>query len=411
MIPPGWLDSKAAVDLGVSDLVREFVTRSQAEIKRRRKSTVYRVVIGASVVIILAVFVTVAIVREREQQQVSIAREQGQRQELATARAEKKAADLARDKATAEKRSYMALKESELAVEIRNGQIRAAEAKQRELTEQLDAQTTRIAELTRELTGARTTAENRIGELTRELTSARTAENRLRTANERIAELTGQVTEKSNEVAQIKESLNARIRGLERQLNAPPPAAPPLPPAGQAVRVGGFISLGTPNAQRGNICCMVRKDGQRYMLTLASILSNNVGDLVTQPARSGGGTERIGIVWKSGGQGALVRPLPGVSTDKDIPGRDRFFGTKDSPEDQPNIEMLRGGTGSVNGLVLSAANGRITTNIRATTADLGAPVFNRSLELIGIVSAVEEQRAVLLPIDPILRALGVTLDN
>ena len=84
------------------------------------------------------------------------------------------------------------------------------------------------------------------------------------------------------------------------------------------------------------------------MLTLASILSNTVGDLVTQPAPSGGGTERIGIVWKSGGQGALVLPFPGVSTDRDIPGRGRFFGPEDTPESQPNIEMLRGGSG-VNG--------------------------------------------------------------
>jgi hypothetical protein len=73
--------------------------------------------------------------------------------------------------------------------------------------------------------------------------------------------------------------------------------------------------------------------------------------------------------------------------------------------------MLRGGNGIVRGRVLHARGGKITTDIRATTADLGAPVFNLSKELIGIVSAIEEQRAVLLPIDPILEALGVTLDN
>jgi len=36
-------------------------------------------------------------------------------------------------------------------------------------------------------------------------------------------------------------------------------------------------------------------------------------------------------------------PFPGVSTDHDIPGRGRFFGTEDTPESQPNIEMLGGG--------------------------------------------------------------------
>jgi FAD/FMN-containing dehydrogenase len=409
IIPPGWLDSKAAVDLGVSDLVREFVTRSQAKIKQRRKSTIYRIVIGASLVIILAVLITVSIVRARDQRQVSSARERQQMLELATAKAEAKAADLERDKATAEQRAYMTKKESDLAVEIRNGQIRAAEAKERALTEQLGAQAAKVAELTRELNGARTDAGNRIGELTREQTSAKTAaENRLRIANAQIAELTGKVTEKSNDVEQIKESLNARIRGLERQL---PPAVPPLPPAGQSVRVGGSISLAKPNAKRGSICCMVKKDGQHYILTLASILNGNVGDLVTQPARSGGGTERIGILWKTGAAAALTLPYPGVSTDRTIPGKGKFFGTEDTPESQPNIEMFGGGSGLVKGRVVRYAGGRITTTIPATDADLGAPAFNRSLELIGIVSAIEEQRAVLLPIDPILEALGVKLDN
>ncbi|HYC92027.1 MAG TPA: hypothetical protein VEO54_22635 [Thermoanaerobaculia bacterium] len=410
LIPPGWLESKAAVDLGVSDLVREFVTRSQAEIKRRRKSTVYRIVIGASVVVIVAVYITMSVVRAREQRQVAAARAREQQQELETARAQKRAADLQRDKATAEQRAYMAKKESDLVVEIRNGQIRAAEAKERALTEQLNAQTARIADLTRELTSARTAAAERGGELARALTSASAAENRLRNANQQIAELSGAVTQKSNEAEQIKESLSARIRTLERQLNAPP-ALPPLPPASQAVEIGESLSLARSNARRGSICCMVRKDGQRYILTLASVLGGNVGELVTQPAPAGGGTERIGILWKSGHGAALVLPLPGVDTDRDIPGKGKFFGTEDTPKNQPNIEMLGGGSGSVKGLVLSVAGGRITTDIRATAADLGAPVFNRSKELIGIVSAIEEQRAVLLPIDPILEGLGVTLDN
>jgi len=39
----------------------------------------------------------------------------------------------------------------------------------------------------------------------------------------------------------------------------------------------------------------------------------------------------------------------------------------------------------VNGRAVRVARDKITTDIRSTNADLGAPVFNRSKELIGIV--------------------------
>jgi hypothetical protein len=426
MIPPGWLESKAAVDLGVSDLVREFVTRSQEEIKRRRKSTIYRIAIGAGALIVLTALITVAVLRERErrrevttvQAQVNASTLQVKASilERDKARAEARAADLERD-------NYLAKKESELAAEIRNEQIRALDATvakleatvaklqttRTQLDQQIITQATQIQTLEDELTSVRTASVNRL----RELSAASTT---------RIDQLNASIAATAAELDQLRTSetvADRRIGALQERINAltSRPATtvstlPPLPPDGQSVRVGAPISLAKPNAPRGSICCMVKDGkGRRYVLTLGSILAGNVGDLVTQPTRSGDGTERIGILWKTGASAALALPFPGVSTDRTIPGTGRFFGTEDTPESQPNITMLGGDSGKVTGKVVGTPGGKITTTIPATDADLGAPVFNRSLELIGIVSEIENQRAVLLRIDPILEGLGVELDK
>ncbi|HET8775754.1 MAG TPA: hypothetical protein VFP80_18295 [Thermoanaerobaculia bacterium] len=404
MIPPGWLESKAAVDLGVSDLVRELVTRSQAEIERRRKSTIYRIFIAGGVVIAAMAFITVFILREREFKVV--------RASAAAAQAEARAADLERDKATTEQRAYLAKKESELAAEIRNKQIRELEValarlqtERTQLEQQLTAQATQIQTLEEELTSVRTTSASRV----REIASAETL----------IEELNGRIAASASELDRLKSSdaalsrrsrdLQDRVNTLTSQLTAMS-ALPPLPAAGQRVRVGAPIFLAKSNASRGSICCLVKDGrGRRYILTLASILAGSAGDLVTRPAPNGEGTERIGILWKTGASAALVLPFPDVKTEPAIPGEGPFFGTEDLPISQPNIKMLGGGSGLVNGKVVIGPGGKITTTIPATAADLGGPVFNRSMELIGIVSAIENQRAVLLPIDPILKKLDVTL--
>lgn len=411
MIPPDWLESKAAVDLGVSDLVREFVTRSEEGIRRRRKSTIYRIALGAGALIALIAIITMSVLREREVKTVR-ASAIAAHAEARAAKAEAKTADLERDKATAEQRAYLAKKESELAAEIRTRQIGELEATitqlqaaRLQLEQQVGAQTAQIQSLEGELTAVKTASAGRVRDLG--------------TANERIEELNARLVSSAADVERLKTSesaLTRRSSGLQDRINtltrqiAGASTLPPLPPSNQSVRMGAPISLARTTATRGSICCVVKdRNERRYLLTLGSIVAGNVGDLVTQPARTGDGTERIGILWKTGASAALILPFPGVATDHFIPGKGPFSGTEDTPESQPNVEMIGSGSGKVIGRVQRARGGKITTDIRATAADLGAPVFNRDKELIGIVSAIEDQRAVLLPIDFILETLGVKL--
>jgi hypothetical protein len=403
-----WLDSTAAADLGVTELIAEYVRSSADEAKRRRnhkvRVAVNRIAMGAALLIILITAAAVAIIKDRDRQNTIVeANMRAARQTAAAqqARAEAETARRLKELAEADKRAFLQKKENELAELLRSQKISELEMTRTNLENQLRGVLQRNETLEREAVVAQ-----------RELRGARGSVRELETANTRLVGELNTVREQFASATAANRQLDSVIESLRSEQSTA--ISLPLPPEDQGVRVGGVISTARSNTARGAICCMVRDDsGRRYILTLATVLAGHPGDLVIQPARDGRGHQRIGIMWKAGKDplrsGALALPLPGVAADRTIPQRGRFRGTEDDPETQPNVEMVGPG-GIRSGRVLRATDEKVITSIRGTAADIGAPVFNTKRELIGVIGSIENEYAIVWPIDPILRELDVRLE-
>jgi len=395
-----WMSTAVAKDLGCSNLVRQFVDASEYEVRRNQRRDRVRLWLY----ILLPVVIVSAVA-------VNLIERAMKKEQAAEFHAEIVKADAAKNAAIRERELYLQKKEAELADEIRTKRVKAMESERDNLQLQVMQITAVMAETMQRLIKA--TADNT------------TAQTDIRKLQSDLDDLKDQFEKKKAELAATEDKLkdarteNNDLKEFVKRASAAAAAdtqSMELPPEKESPRIGGPIELARQNATTGSICCVVRTShGERLLLTMRSILPGKPGDLVAQPSRGGAKRERIAVVWRVGDNaltsGVLALPLDGVVADRSIPDYGRFRGTEDNIKSQPHARIVGAGTGESDGRMLRKEDGMIVTDIPATAKDIGAPLFNHSVELVGIVAKVENGKALALPIDPILEELHVRIDR
>ncbi|HYH07982.1 MAG TPA: hypothetical protein VEK11_13065 [Thermoanaerobaculia bacterium] len=173
-------------------------------------------------------------------------------------------------------------------------------------------------------------------------------------------------------------------------------------------------SIGSAGGATGSLCCAVTDGRTRYALTLPFIVSGK-SDRVIQPGPGDGGTARsvIGTFARAGKDdyrsGALVALSPGVTIDSSLWRFGRLSGRTATVRSGDTLRMIARGSGITTGHVVEVRDDEILTDFQAEGGDSGAPVFNENNDLVGILWGSDKVTAIVLPIDPILRELGVKL--
>lgn len=194
-------------------------------------------------------------------------------------------------------------------------------------------------------------------------------------------------------------------------VNVEPPEDIGLLTPSKKLRSG--VSIGTGN-RAGSACCLVQDEkGQRYLLTMAQVFADSTpGDPVFQPGGSNEST-RIGVLARVGSNtvmsGALVKLDRGVTLDASIPKYGRIRGLAAKIRDGDQVRAVGRGSGFSLGAILAGRGNDYVTTINSTSGDTGAPVVNSRNELIGVIYAGKDDVSYVLPIEPILKELGVTL--
>jgi hypothetical protein len=240
----------------------------------------------------------------------------------------------------------------------------------------------------------------------------------------------------------------------ERPTESPQPEAiqPPNPgrPSGGET-TGGVLNLrgrsrpvqpgysvGIATGGAGTICCFVTEsEGNAvYVLSADHVFSGEPGTPVIQPSRfdGGGPADRIATITKKAplssnapnlAAGAIAKLDPGVGYSQFVPGVGPIRGVADSV--RPG-ELLRAVSRTsqfaaanviaVNAsvpIVLDASNtpvrfeALIETTRFSMGGDSGSPVFNAENKLVGMVFAGSDESSFVMPITPVLKALGVKL--
>ncbi len=176
----------------------------------------------------------------------------------------------------------------------------------------------------------------------------------------------------------------------------------------RTIRLGASIGAGRPVSA----CCVVYgKDGARYLLAVH--LGAGVGATVLQPAPADGKGEPIGQVVRVGKgpyPGALVLLDPGVEVDASFPQSDKgLAGIADKVRRGDKIRAVGRGSGLSIGRVIAPRGQDILTTIVFQPGDSGAPVVNDKNELVGVIATSWKTISVVLPIQPLLDELEVTL--
>lgn len=167
------------------------------------------------------------------------------------------------------------------------------------------------------------------------------------------------------------------------------------------IRLGSSVGF-------GSACCLVHgRAGDRYLLTAGL---TDIGTSVDQP---GGSSKVIGTVDRLGSEpqtsGALVRLNPDVYVDLTLPNLGTIAGVAKHVRRGDQVRSVGRGSGLSAGRVLVIRDGYIITSIDTANGDAGAPVVNSRNELVGIIYGSLDKTSLVLPIEPILRELKVTL--
>ena len=193
--------------------------------------------------------------------------------------------------------------------------------------------------------------------------------------------------------------------------NEDPPEDLGLLTPSKKLRSGASIGTGS---SAGSACCLVQdQKGERYLLTMAQLFADSApGDPVFQPGGSAEGT-RIGVLARLGSNtvmsGALVKLDRDVTLDTSIPKYGRIRGLAGKIRDGDQVRAVGRGSGFSLGSILAGRGKDYVTTINSTAGDTGAPVVNSRNELIGVIYAGKDDVSYVLPIEPILKELGVTL--
>jgi energy-coupling factor transporter ATP-binding protein EcfA2 len=176
-------------------------------------------------------------------------------------------------------------------------------------------------------------------------------------------------------------------------------------------------SVGSLRGGTGSLCCVVRdRNRQRYLLSLAHVFEGEPGIPIVQPGLSldqGGPADRIGILERMGKDpyraGALVKMDPGVEVDLALPRIGEIQGIEQTVRVGDSVRLIGRGSGYVEGRVIALNEGLIVTSFEGRGGDAGAPVLSDDGELVGLLFGADKSQSFVLPIQPILRELGVQL--
>ncbi len=184
--------------------------------------------------------------------------------------------------------------------------------------------------------------------------------------------------------------------------SAPPSIVEQRPiPLGASIGANGAVSA----------CCVVYgAGGERYLLAMH--LNANVGDRVYQPAPVDGGKAAIGTIEKVGRNPArsasLIRLDDGIEVLSDFDGRP-IEGAARRERIGDRLRAVGRGSGMTNGTVVAVRRNDYLTTIPVQPGDSGAPVVNVKNQLVGVIFGNAGSVSDVLPIEPLLREHGVTL--
>jgi len=173
--------------------------------------------------------------------------------------------------------------------------------------------------------------------------------------------------------------------------------------------------------------------GRRYALTAAHVVADDVGSPVIQPAALDGGStlDRIGLVSRKLGVGtehpseaaaALIELAEDVKAENVLPGRGVIGPPTGAPVELGAKVSVIARSGLKQAVLQAIAvdmqihvgAGRptmfrnlILTSPVSEPGDSGAPVVTEDNKLIGFVFAGSQTATLVMPIAPILEALGV----
>lgn len=180
----------------------------------------------------------------------------------------------------------------------------------------------------------------------------------------------------------------------------------------RVIRPGTSIGVGRPVSA----CCLVYgKDGKRYLLAMH--LGGEVGATVFQPAPADGKGEPIGRIARVGKDayrsGSLIELEPNVEFDMTFPqAQAQIAGIGEKLRRSDAIRAVGRGSGLSLGRVLAVRGGEdIITTIDSEPGDSGAPVVNEKNELVGVIATSSKSISAVLPIEPLLEELEVTLEK
>jgi hypothetical protein len=231
--------------------------------------------------------------------------------------------------------------------------------------------------------------------------------------------------------------------GAETARPAPGPPATEVPAGtlnlrGRIRPVQPGYSAGMARGGSGTICCLVREPGGNavYVLSADHVFAGKPGDAVLQPSGIDGGrsADRIALLSRKTplrddgpnvAAGAIARLDPGVQYSQVVPGIGPIRGVADSVKPGDLLRAVSRTsqfaaatvlkTGSRVELALDSSGrpvpfeGLIETSQFSEGGDSGAPVLTSGNRLVGIVFAGSPRASIVMPIQPVLKALGVEL--
>lgn len=214
----------------------------------------------------------------------------------------------------------------------------------------------------------------------------------------------------------------------KRQPAAAAAAGPPSRGRLRPVQPGSSVSLtGAPTA--GTICCVVRdSQGNDYLLSADHIFHGPASARVLQPGVADGGRDADAVAEYVRGtdNAGIARLLPSVVAKPEPLEIGVFRGTTSVVTPGQKLRTYGRSVGKIEGTVrqidasLTIASGTgidqkkrlehviITSNISGP-GDSGAPVTTEDGKLIGMIYAGSQTTSVVIPIEPLLKALGVEL--
>jgi len=179
----------------------------------------------------------------------------------------------------------------------------------------------------------------------------------------------------------------------------------------------------------GMICCVVKDlAGQRYLLSAALALGSTIGAKIAQPAVRDGGTENDAVaeVHKVTSTMATARLLVGVDSIPRVLGFGAITGFDSKPKDRQKVvtygfdgsrrkgHVVSTGVSmdvpidSESGTKIHVENATITSEI-SSGGEIGAPVLTPEGKLIGMIFGSGGPSTMVLPVEPVLKELGLEL--